>query len=160
PSTNPQTLASSATPGTACRAYRMFQSCSDWSCCRVTCPVLSISAYSKTQPTPVASGPRMGVTPWGNLLEMVESFSSTRLRAQYRSVPSSKMTFTNDMPNIDCPRTAVTRGEPSSDDTTGYVMLSSTRSGARPIHSEKMITWTSERSGIASSAVCRSESTP
>src|SRR5207237_7183469 len=117
--TNPPTLATSATPGTACRAYRMFQSCSDWSCCRVTCPVLSISAYSKTQPTPVAYGPRMGVTPWGSLLEMVDSFSSTRLRAQYRSVPSSKMTFTNDIPNMDWPRTAVTRGDPSIELTTG-----------------------------------------
>src|SRR5437764_1365936 len=58
----------------------MFQSCMDWSCCRVACPVLSMSAYSNTQPTPVASGPRIGVTPWGSLLEMVESFSRTRQR--------------------------------------------------------------------------------
>src|SRR5213082_514414 len=125
----------------------MFQSCMDWSCCRVVWPVLSMSAYSYTQPTPVASGPRIGVTPFGSRLEMVESFSRTRLRAQYMSVPSSKMTFTNDMPNMDCPRTAVTRGDPSIELTTGYVMLSSTRSGARPIHSENTITWTSERSG-------------
>src|SRR5437870_2970289 len=40
-----------------------------------------MSAYSKTQPTPVASGPKIGVTPCGSLLEMVDSFSSTRLRA-------------------------------------------------------------------------------
>src|SRR5947207_11533525 len=82
----------------------MFQSWIDWSCCSVACPVLSTSAYSNTQPTPVASGPRIGVTPRGSLFEMLDNFSSTRLRAQYRSVPSSKMTFTNDMPNIDCPR--------------------------------------------------------
>src|SRR2546426_8034071 len=138
----------------------MFQSCSDCNCCSVAWPVLSTSAYSNTQPTPVASGPRMGVTPCGSLLEMLESFSSTRLRAQYMSVPSSKITLTNDIPNIDCPRTAVTRGEPSIELTTGYVMLSSTRSGARPIHSEKTITCTSERSGTASSAVLRNDSTP
>src|SRR6184192_1765265 len=97
----------------------MFQSCSDWSCCSVEWPVLLTSAYSNTQPTPVASGPRIGAVPCGSLLEMVESFSSTRLRAQYRSVPSSKMTLTNDIPNIDCPRTAVTRGDPSIELTTG-----------------------------------------
>ena len=45
-------------------------------------PVRSITAYSKTQPTPVASGPSTGVTPSGMRLEMLESFSSTRLRAQ------------------------------------------------------------------------------
>ena len=78
-----------------------------------------MSAYSKTQPTPVASGPRIGVTPCGSLFEMVDSFSSTRLRAQYMSVPSSKITFTNDIPNMDCPRTAVTRGDPSIELTTG-----------------------------------------
>jgi hypothetical protein len=50
---------------------------------------------------------------------MLESFSRTRLRAQYKSVPSSKITLTNDIPNIDWPRTAVTRGEPSMEETTG-----------------------------------------
>src|SRR5437879_13390078 len=97
----------------------MFQSCRDWSCCSVVCPVLSTRAYSNTQPTPVASGPRMGVTPCRSLLQMVDSFSSTRLRGQYRSVPSSKITFTNDLPHIDWPRTAVTRGDPSIELTTG-----------------------------------------
>src|SRR2546428_324420 len=109
----------SARPGTAWSAYRTFQSWSDCNCCNVAWPVMSTSAYSNTQPTPVASGPRIGVTPWGSLLEMLDNFSSTRLRAQYMSVPSSKITLTNDIPNMDCPRTAVTRGEPSIELTTG-----------------------------------------
>jgi hypothetical protein len=35
------------------------------------------------------------------------------------SVPSSKMTYTNDIPNIDWPRTYFTRGAAISDDEIG-----------------------------------------
>jgi hypothetical protein len=53
---------------------------------------LSSSAYWNTQPTLVASGPRVGVTPLGRRVLIELRYSSTRLRAQYRSVPSSKIT--------------------------------------------------------------------
>ena len=46
-------------------------------------PLRSTSAYSKTQPTPVASGPSVGVTPSGRRAPAVLRYSSTRLRAQY-----------------------------------------------------------------------------
>src|SRR5678816_277664 len=66
----------------------------------------------------------------------------------------------NDIPNIDWPRTYFTRGAAISDDEIGYVIWSSTRSGLRPIHSVKMITCASDRSGIASSGARDSESHP
>jgi hypothetical protein len=36
-------------------------------------------------------------------------------------VPSSKTTYTNDIPNIEKPRTSVTCGVPISFETIGYV---------------------------------------
>jgi len=48
--------------------------------------------YMNAQPTPVASGPSDEVTPRGNCPLMLLKYSSTRLRAQYGSVPSSKIT--------------------------------------------------------------------
>ena len=44
------------------------------------------------QPTPVASGPSFGVTPAGSRSDNEVRYSSTRLLAQWRSVPSSKIT--------------------------------------------------------------------
>ncbi|HWP99256.1 MAG TPA: hypothetical protein VNK92_02175 [Vicinamibacterales bacterium] len=52
----------------------------------------STSAYSKPQPTPVASGPSAGWTPAGSRPCKPLRYSRTRLRAQYRSVPSWKIT--------------------------------------------------------------------
>src|SRR6185295_9064919 len=69
------------------------------------------------------------------------------------SVPSSKIAYTKDIPNIEKPRTSVTWGVPISFETMGYVTWSSTRVGLRPIHSVKTITWGSERSGMASRRV-------
>src|SRR5215468_11205829 len=66
----------------------------------------------------------------------------------------------NDIPNIDWPRTYFTPGAAISDDEIGYVIWSSTRSGLRPIHSVKMITCASDRSGIASSGARDSDSQP
>jgi hypothetical protein len=40
------------------------------------------SMYSYTQPTPVASGPRVGSTPVGNCWRIPFRYSSTRERAQ------------------------------------------------------------------------------
>ncbi len=45
-------------------------------------PLWSTSAYSNTQPTPVASGPRRGLTPSGSAPPIPCMYSSTRLRAQ------------------------------------------------------------------------------
>ncbi len=55
-------------------------------------PLLSTSVYWKAQPMPVASGPSVGTTPSGSRARIVPSISFTRLRAQYMSVPSSKIT--------------------------------------------------------------------
>ena len=44
------------------------------------------------QPTPVASGPSVGVTSAGSRFDAWLSDSRTRLRAQYRSAPSSNRT--------------------------------------------------------------------
>ena len=86
---------------------------------RLCFPVRSVSAYWKVHPIPVASGPSVGVAPSGNVALRLLRYSSTRLRAQYRSVPSSKMTYTNDMPNIDRPRTSRTCGVLISFETMG-----------------------------------------
>ena len=55
--TMPPIVATSATPGTVCSSYFRNQSCRLRSCARSCCPLRSTSAYWKTQPTPVASGP-------------------------------------------------------------------------------------------------------
>ncbi len=54
----------------------------------------STSAYWNVQPTLVASGPSSVFTPCGSCAVILERYSSTRVRAQYGSVPSSKMTYT------------------------------------------------------------------
>ena len=64
-------------------------------------------------PTPVASGPSFGVTPGGSWSATVLRYSSTRLRAQYRSVPSSKITCTNETPKNEYPRTTCANGAAS-----------------------------------------------
>ncbi len=56
------------------------------------------------------------------------------------SVPSSKMTLTNDIPNIDCPRTAWTLGAALSAGEIGEVSWSSTWLGLWPIHSVQTMT--------------------
>src|SRR5882762_6274725 len=58
------------------------------------------------------------------------------------------------------PRTYCTPGTPRRAVTMGYVTWSSTMSGLRPIHSVEMITWVSDRSGIASSGVSQRARTP
>ena len=106
---------------------------------------------------PVASGPSTDRAPSGKRSRILLKYSRTRLRAQYTSVPSSKMTYTKLIPNIEKPRTSVTCGAATNDDTIGYVTWSSTSVGLRPIHSVKTITWGSDRSGMASSLVRRME---
>ena len=64
------------------------------------------------------------------------------------------------MPNIDCALMAWTSGIPCSAVTSGNVTWSSTSLGERPIHSVKTMTWFSERSGIASKEVVRTDQTP
>ena len=76
-------------------------------------PERSTSAYWNTQPTPVASGPSSVRTPSGSVAWIFDRYSSTRDRAQYRSVPSSKMTYTYEKPKSENPRTALTCGAPS-----------------------------------------------
>jgi hypothetical protein len=72
-----------------------------------------------TQPTPVASGPSIGCAPSGSLLRTPLRYSSTRLRAQYRSVLSSKTTYTADNPNWLIPRTNLIFGTLSSSVDSG-----------------------------------------
>ena len=57
----------------------------------VTLMVAGLGAWAALT-TPVASGPSAGWAPSGSRSWIWERYSSTRLRAQYRSVPSSKMT--------------------------------------------------------------------
>ena len=89
--TNPPMLATSDTPGTEVSSYRRYQSWMERICWRSCFPLVSLRTYSYTQPTPVASGPRPGVTPWGSRPETTLRYSSTLDLAQYRSVPSSKI---------------------------------------------------------------------
>src|SRR5215212_1060818 len=60
----------------------MCQSCSERRSARECLPLLSTSAYWKTQPTPVASGPSSVCTPWGSRDWILERYSSVRRRAQ------------------------------------------------------------------------------
>ena len=89
--TMPPIVATSATPGTVCNSYFRNQSCRLLSCARSLLPLRSTSAYSNIQPTPVASGPSAGFALSGNCPATWLRYSSTLERAQYRSVPSSKM---------------------------------------------------------------------
>ena len=66
------------------------------------------------------------------------------------SVPSSNTTVTKESPKNVWPRAYRTAGAAESTETIGYVIWSSTSVGARPGHSVYTMTWTSERSGMAS----------
>src|SRR6516162_2638006 len=88
--TKPPMDATSDTPSTAVSWYLRYQSCMERSSARLRC--LELIAYINAQPTPVASGPRLGATPGGSRDESELKYSSTRLRAQYGSVPSAKIT--------------------------------------------------------------------
>jgi hypothetical protein len=61
----------------------------------------------------------VGLTPSGSSARMPWRYSTTRVRAQYMSVPSSKMTNTHEMPKSVNPRTVRTRGVEISDVTMG-----------------------------------------
>ena len=63
----PPMLATSATPSISLSWKRRNQSWSARNWPRSCRPVRSTKAYWKAQPTPVASGPRVGVTPGGSL---------------------------------------------------------------------------------------------
>src|ERR1035438_1562082 len=79
--TNPPIDATSATPSTDDNLYLTYQSCIDLKVPRSYC--LLSSVYQNTCPTPVPSGPSVGVTPPGNCALTVLSFSSTLVRAKY-----------------------------------------------------------------------------
>lgn len=95
------TLATSETLGTAFNSYLRNQSCKARSCDRSILALLSTRAYSYTQPTPVASGPRDVFACGGSRDCTWFRYSSTRERAQYWSVPSSNRMYTNESPNIE-----------------------------------------------------------
>ena len=78
----PPNEAISATPGTAVSAGRTVQSWRPRSCARLSDPVVSARMYCITQPTPVASGPSIGIAPCGSLATTPFRYSSTRLLAQ------------------------------------------------------------------------------
>ena len=78
--TNPPTLATSETPGTAVSSYLRNQSWIERSSPRSWRS--DRSAYTKAQPTPVASGPSLGVIPGGSCSEREFRYSRTRLLAQ------------------------------------------------------------------------------
>ena len=80
--TTPPTDATSETLGMVFSSYFKNQSCNERSSARSCLPLRSTSAYSKTQPTPVASGPISALTPAGSLPCTWLRYSSTRERAQ------------------------------------------------------------------------------
>ena len=131
--TKPPIDATSETPGTFVIWYRTYQSCIPLSSARLY-PFPSM-LYSKTQPTPVASGPRDGVTPFGSLPAAKFRYSKTRERAQYISVPSSKMIYTKETPKKEKPLTTLLLGTASIAVVRGYVIWSSTTCGAWPGYS-------------------------
>ena len=61
----PPTDATSDTPGTVCSSNFKNQSCKLRSWLRSCLPVVSVSAYKYTQPTPVASGPSSAIAVLG-----------------------------------------------------------------------------------------------
>ena len=117
----PPNEAISATPGTAVSAGRTVQSWRLRSSARLSCPDVSARMYCMTQPTPVASGPSIGMAPSGSLSRTPFRYSSTRERAQYRSTSSSNTTYTADRPNWLMPRTNFVFGTLSSSVDSGYV---------------------------------------
>src|SRR5205823_14981058 len=80
-------------------------------------------------------------------------YSSTRERAEYMSVPSSKTTNTYESLSMVCPRTAFTRGAASRAVTIGYVTWSSMIFGGWPSQFVSMITCASDMSGRASRGI-------
>src|SRR2546422_5667358 len=73
---------------------------------------------------------------------------------------SWKITYTQENPYSDTPRTRLTPGAASREVTIGYVIWSSISVGLRPDHSVKTIACTSDRSGIASSGTSKTAHTP
>src|SRR5579864_813155 len=102
-------LATSDTPGTEFNWYFTYQS---WSECSVPVSYGPSSVYQKTWPTPVASGPSVGVTPVGRKPDARLNRSSTRVRAKYTSTLSWKMMLIIENPNADAERTVFTPGRP------------------------------------------------
>ncbi|MNI64983.1 hypothetical protein D3C73_1204600 [compost metagenome] len=80
--TTPPTDATSATLGIVFNSYFKNQSCRERSSAKSCLPLRSTSAYSKIQPTPVASGPISALTPAGSFPCTWLRYSSTRERAQ------------------------------------------------------------------------------
>src|SRR5674476_1147472 len=80
---NPPIDATSDTPSTDASLYLTYQSCIDLKVPRSCC--LLSRVYQNTCPTPVPSGPSVGVTPPGNCALTVLSLSSTLVRAKYIS---------------------------------------------------------------------------
>ncbi len=80
--TIPPMLATSETFVTAFSSYLRNQSCSARSCDKSMRPERSTSAYSYTQPTPVASGPSEVFACGGSRDCTWFRYSSTRERAQ------------------------------------------------------------------------------
>src|SRR5437879_73781 len=70
------------------------------------------------------------------------------------------ITYTQENPYSDTPRTRLTPGAASREVTIGYVIWSSINVGLRPGHSVKTIACTSDRSGIASSGTSKTAHTP
>ena len=97
----PPTLATSATPRTWPMAGRRLKSWKVRSSSSALRPEVSTRAYWKLQPMLDESGPNVGRTPSGSRGPMELKYSRIRLRAQYGSTPSSKMTYTKDIPNIE-----------------------------------------------------------
>src|SRR5712692_8144895 len=87
-------------------------------------------------------------------------YYSTRLLPLQRSMWSCKITYTQENPYSDTPRTRLTPGAASREVTIGYVIWSSISVGLRPGHSVKTIACTSDRSGIASSGTSKTAHTP
>src|SRR5882762_8931106 len=94
-----------------------------------------------------------GWTACGSRPAIVCKYSTTRERAQYMSVPSSKTTKTYESLNIVWARTALTCGAASRAVTIGYVTWSSMMLGGDPSQLVWMMTCTSEISGRASSGM-------
>src|SRR5215831_21237888 len=90
------------------------------------------TVYQKTWPTPVASGPSVGMTPEGKKLDARFNRSSMRVRAKYTSTSSSKMMLIIEKPKAEEDRTVFTLGRPWRLTVNGYEIWSSTSCGLRP----------------------------
>ena len=125
-------LATSDTFGTDFSSNLRNQSCRERSSPRSCLPVRSTSAYWYIQPTLLASGPSDALAEAGSRAWTWFRYSSTRERAQYGSVPSSKMTYTKESPKYENPRTVLAPGTDSIVVVSGYVIWFSTICGAWP----------------------------